>query len=331
MIILAFFSFASCVGLCAVAYQIDVRMNPRPPGYSDLFDSSAWDTNSISEFLGVQIPADASNLQIEGEKGFLSAAYGTIPRLQFSFHAPPESATTFVQHFCSGTLHPGYNPLESEETLSPRPDSVLIRGRGTIHYSHSPGVPQTIRGNRCVLRDRTFESFLHEIVLDTSNPDNYIVHYRLPYRPNGNPGEFYIPAQVVTPLGDEFRLYVTGLQEETSSDDENSYRLTYPTICLETAPIAARRFDHWHFNPPQVSYIGAAVDISIDRISQPAAIINDASALVYRSTENDTLLSKWNYCLTDNWEIGTHTVEMSIRFSNGEPQNYEWAFEVIEG
>jgi hypothetical protein len=134
--------------LCSMAYQIDRLQNPLPPGVVGFFDSSAWDKDSISYFLGVEIPADADDLQFEGIQGRLGS-FGNFPNLQFSFRASPNSATAFVKAFCNGQLHTGFNPLASVDSYLPSRNAILIRAVGTIHYSHSPSTPHTTAGNRC--------------------------------------------------------------------------------------------------------------------------------------------------------------------------------------
>src|SRR5260370_40908146 len=121
---------------------------------------------------------------------------------------------------------------------------------------------------------------MEEFVIDESNPKLYAVSYRLPYTPNVNPGEYYSRAEYVMPLGDMFRLYVTGLHEKKLQGDKVAYELSYPTLCLETS---------WSVLVPGLQGLGpdslapykaASITIGVDGTPQPYAQITSAEQLI---------------------------------------------------
>jgi hypothetical protein len=305
-------------GFCYLAYRFDLWANPLPAGYSNWLLPRNWDTDSIRDFLGVSIPPDALNLNIEGNMGSLGE-YGIDPSLSFAFQASPDSALEFAQGVCS-TLYVGYNPLVAVESYTPAPDVVLIRAGGSIHYSHSPNVPDTIMGNRCQRR-----GWLAEIVLDTADPSLSRVTYHLPS--NRYAPEYYTMAKHVDPLGLTFRLYVTGLHERSGK-----YVLTFPMMCLETAS-QSQIADYWIFqrNNPMGVFEGADVSISVDDVAQvPAIIENGALKQVRAPDQQNESLERWDYCLSDNWQAGTHTIEMRVTPPQGDTEIFEWSFDVLE-
>ncbi|HEX2906066.1 MAG TPA: hypothetical protein VHO69_04355, partial [Phototrophicaceae bacterium] len=85
---------ASCV-LMAVVVLISMKIyelqHPAPPGYANFLESSAWDAASIGDFLGVFLPSDAQDVQIEGSKGYMDVG-GTKPGLKFRFRSSPQTA-----------------------------------------------------------------------------------------------------------------------------------------------------------------------------------------------------------------------------------------------
>jgi hypothetical protein len=312
-----------CFGLCFAWFQLYKVQNPQPPGYGIFLES--WDANNIGEFLGVSIPPDAMNLQIEGAMGNLGS-FGIMPRLELSFGASPDNATNFANAFCNGVLHPGYNPLISTDFSTPSPSAVLIRAYTTIHYSNSPGVPDTTIGNRCARN-----SLVEEIVLDTSSHDLYKVMYRLRYEPNVNPEEYYPPAERVLPLGNTFRLYVTGLREE-EAEDSHLYILSYPTICLETANRYYTGNDYyWMFHSENMRrYQGAQVSISIDGLPRQTARIADYGVLIpiSNAANSDVNYDLWQYCLNEDWQAGSHAVQMKVEPLQGSSETFQWEFVV---
>ncbi|HEX2906065.1 MAG TPA: hypothetical protein VHO69_04350 [Phototrophicaceae bacterium] len=245
---------------------------------------------------------------------------GTKPGLKFRFRSSPQTADTFVQAFCDGRLYPGYNPLVAIDSARPAPDALLIRTAGSIHYSRSLGVPDTVWGNRCILRGNWS---VYEIVIDRSQTDTYTVSFDLPYDANVNPWEYYPRAEYVAPLGTAYRLYVTGLYE----DAPGLYSLTYPTICLITNELPLV-WDYWEFHREErPDDSGAVVQIQLDGRPQPSAYITRGSGLapIGLALDKSTIS---NYCLTADWTVGTHQVRMVITPPTGTERVFEWDFVV---
>lgn len=302
-------------------YHFDRHVNSYPPGWQDFFKSRDWDREAISNFLDIQLPDEAQSMEIEGKQG-LAGSYGIYPTLTFSFTAPTENARRFIEHFCDGELHAGYNPRNAENFGEPMPDAVLIRGNGTNHYSRSEGTPQTIQGNRCARYDTRDPErlwvWMEEITLDTSDPDTYRVSYHLPFEANSASTEEYYPrAQTITPFGDQFRLNITGFTEASV--------LNYHTICLETAGLEPE-WDHFAFNPDIMpNYAGSTVTIYIDDVQQPMARISERE-LSLRPTDREVPADMWQYCLNADWEIGTHTMRIEVDPLEAEPIVLVWEF-----
>jgi hypothetical protein len=305
-------------GLCFVISQAYLWLNPPPPGFRDSFtvSSAGWNTSTIGDFLDGRIPADAADLTIEVKTG-VTGSYGMNPSLSFSFWASPESATAFVNKFCQGVLYPGYNPLEAVDSAIPTSSSVLIRAGGSIHYSLSEGVPDSVRGNRCSRHDvRTGFGWVEEWVLDTSDPDSYRVFYRLPYDANGNPIEFYPQARFVNPAGNRFRLYVTGISATSESD---IYSVDYPILCFETASLPSQ-YDFFYWNPSFMQpFEGAAITVLVDNLEQPPASVTEFGVLTPLHTSTTSRFARWSYCLeTRRWQHSRHSVDFRIQPLSGE-------------
>src|SRR5258708_204370 len=315
------FVVASPFLCCFASLQLDKWQHPPSPGYADWLDSSDWDVKSISDFLGVRLPSNADVIHIEGGRG-REGSYGVMPRLQFSFKSPSASAASFIGAFCNGVMYQGYNPLKSEDSYLPSPNAILIRGQGTIHYSQSPGVPETIFGNRCERK-----SWIEEFVIDKSDSRQFVVSYRLSYVANVNPEEYYPRAQTVAPFGNKFRFYITGLREEKSQGSQSVYVLSYPTMCFETSDLALM-WDYWQLTSEANldQYQGASVKITIDgTVQQPAKITNWGHLI---DASHNAPLAKWDYCLTGTWQLVVHSVEMVVAPVKRSPKMFNWQFEV---
>ncbi len=306
-------------------YQFSRQAISYPPGWRDIFHDRDWDRDTISHFLDIPIPDEARNLVVEGQQG-LVGSYGIYPKLSFSFDATPESALEFVEHFCEGELHVGYDPFDAMDMSNPVEDAVLIRGKRSIHYSRSEGTPQTIHGNRCARYDERDPErlwiWIEEIALDTSDPDEYKATYHLPFEANSASAEEYYPrAHTIAPFGNQIRLNITGF-----SDD--SHVLSYHTICMETAGLALV-WDYFAFNPDAMpTYAGSDVVIYIDDVQQTPARISELG-LSLRPTDKDISADMWQYCLNADWEAGTHTMRVVVDPLHGDNLVLDWEFTVL--
>jgi hypothetical protein len=302
----------------------------QPPGYADWGSSSKWTKDNIGYFLNVPIPENAINLEIEGKMG-LRGSLGIAPQLSFSFHTPPENSAEFVSAFCDGVLHPGYNPLIATDSSIPTKDSVFILGQDMMHYSRSSGVPDTIKGNRCVRYDERWRdrvaTWIEEIVIDTSNPDEYVVSYHLSLA--NFTYAYYPTARYVAPFGSQFQLYVIGLRKEVADTDEPLYIVENHTICLTTSAVSEAIWDYFAFTPGTMDiYHNSDVIIFIGEIEQPPARIVPHMRLF--PSEFLATPDLWEYYCLDStvWEQGTHTMQLIVEPDDGEALTLEWEFEV---
>jgi hypothetical protein len=317
------------IGLClagiAVIFLSYKLQRPLPPlGYADFFDSHHWNAENIGAFIGIPIPTDSVNLQIDGRLGS-TGSYGIDPRLAFTFRSSPQTAMNFINAFCDGVFYPGYNPLIAIDSSSPVPGAVLVRANGTIHYSISPDVPETTMGNRCAQ-----EQWIIDIMIETADPTLYTLSYRLNDNATGDPSNSYPHAETITPLDPDFRLYATGLHEEQTTSGEVIYQLVYPTICLQTQH-EGLIFDYWtHHAADFEPYLGSSIALFIDGERLPPARVTANGALIDISDDETVLRRGWNYCFTQDWRPGTHTVEMRVSPLQGPVRTFEWSFEVEE-
>ncbi len=316
------------VAALVVAFIIaDLTGPPSPAGYRDgLFESAIWTPNDIGAFLGVELPTDSDVINISGKKGNLGS-YGMLPTLEFSFRASPENTLAFARQFCGGVFYPGFNPLVSQDSSAAAADRVLIRGAGTIHYASSPDVPITTIGNRCE-RPGTF--WIEEFAVDMSDPDEYVLTYRLPNEAQASPGEYYPQAGKGEPLGyfpgeSSFPLYVTGLRGDGNS-------LIYPTFCLETVQPSFLG-TYWDAQRTwRQTYDNSEITIFVDDIPQPQASIE--SGLLRQNI--DAPLGRWQgrgrweYCISENWSLGQHVVRMVVTPQAAPVRTLQWSFAVLE-
>lgn len=312
--------FLSVGLLCGVVYgalRLSFNGSDVPPGYKSWFDFGGWNTERINRFLGTNLPTDAVNLQIEGRMG-TQGSYGITPSLAFSFQSSHASAAAFAGAFCEGVLHVGYDPLQAVQISKPSDDAVLIRANRSIHYSRSPGVPLTTRGNRCARGQ-----YLEEITLDEANPEFSQVSYRLPYAANNNTWEYYPYAETVRPFGDDFRLYITALQETIQTTNTSTYQLSYSTLCFST--LFLPQSYEFVVGVPDVNeeYKNSAVAISIDGLAQLPAKINENGAL---ALANGVGVDSWSYCLTPMLEAGIHTLEIRVSPPETEAKTFSLEF-----
>ncbi len=313
------------IGLCVALFWLVFYggFKPRIPGFVDIFESSVWNRDNVSYFLNTSLPDEIQSLMVEGKMGQLGS-YGFLPTLSFSFTASPEVAEAFASHFCDGVLYAGFDPFNSINTSVPTTHSILVRGTGTIHYASSKDAPASIKGNRCARYDErvgAHTSWLEEIVLDSSNPDQNKISYNLAYDPDNPVAEIRYPrAETITPL-DRFRLYVTGFSLVGST-----YFLRYPTFCMETRGSLYVWDDFAFKSDIMKSFTDATMAILIDDLEQPPAIIS-GRWLSLRPADSDST-DFWQYCLTADWEPGTHTMKLIVTPPTGESANFEWTFVV---
>ena len=304
--------------------------HPSPAGYTNWFErSNKWNADEISAFLNVDLPIDTADLMIEGTLGVLGSR-GKLPQLRFEFRASPQNAEGFLNAFCDGIFHAGYNPLEAVDLALPAEESLLIRVGGSIHYSQSPNVPLSIRGNRCMRFDeRSGSLWVEEWALDTSNPAEYQVLYRLPYSANGNPAEFYPQARFVNPAGNHFRLYVTGISSTTES---GVYSIDYPILCFQTVS-PPFQYDFFYWNPDFMQpFNGATVAVFVDNIEQPPARVSEHGSLTPLHINTTSPLPRWSYCLeTRGWQHGRHPVDLRIQPVSSEAMNISFLVDIPNG
>ena len=85
--------------------------------------------------------------------------------------------------------------------------------------------------------------------------------------------------------------------------------------------------DHFAFDSSIMdAYVNARVEIYVNSIPQRPAKISEVGLFLLPS-ENG-IVDKWQYCLTEDWEPGTHTMKLIVTPPTGESANFEWTFVV---
>jgi hypothetical protein len=274
----------------------------------------------IQDVIGAQLPADASDIVYDGERG--NAAYVTL-----SFKASPQGALEFASHVCDGVLHQGYDPYDALNTSAPQPYQLYLIKYANFdftYYSYSPDAAQTIWGNRCWPP----ADGLHQISVDGSNPERYTVQFDQLNQHSPLWGEDrqcnLIPRRIVganyiQPL-EALPLMAMGMAKV-----DNEFVLVTDEICLEFR-IGYELGWHWKKVERWKHLIGADVDVLVDGELQGQAYISEDERLTLKGQEPGAF--HHGYCFIKDWQPGDHYITLGIANSDGKNQHYRWDFKV---
>jgi hypothetical protein len=274
----------------------------------------------IQDVIGAQLPADASDIVYDGERG--NSHYVSL-----SFTASPQGAMEFASHICDGDLHQGYDPYDALNTSESQPYQLYLikyANFGFTYYSYSPDAAQTTWGNRCwPPRDG-----LYQIRVDGSNPDRYTVQFDQLNQHSPLWGEDQkcnlIPCRIVgnnfiQPIA-ELPLIVIGMAEV-----DHEYVAVTDEICLEFQ-IGYELGWGWKQVERWKPLIGADVDVLVDGELQGQAYISEDERLTPKGEEPDYF--QYGYCFIKDWQAGDHNIILAIVSSDGKNQQYRWDFKV---
>jgi hypothetical protein len=107
-----------------------------------LFQPNYWSVERVNSSLSIMIPSSATHVQIQGHQGRGGFLF-------LSFDAPPSDAIHFANQFCSGILHPGYDPFNAIDIAEPFTYAFPIRIDRYSYYSYSTHTSENTSGNRC--------------------------------------------------------------------------------------------------------------------------------------------------------------------------------------
>ncbi len=267
---------------------------------------SDWNIERIQEHLGVNIPSDAQDIEIEGKLG-----YGTYLNLTFS--APSGQTTRFANQFCGGILHQSYDPFNAIDVGFDYSYTHEIEMNRFQYSSYSPNTPDTWFGNRCWSQ----ETGIHQILVDKTDPTLYRIRFQLTTACNllSPPLPcWFVDPHAIRPLAN-FPLMVFGMNEESGR-----FVLTSPEICIDTY---INLDDRWYY------LIGSEIRFSIDDHLKPTAYFDERMRIVPTSNDDgddSPPKSMFTYCLMETWVRGLHTMTINVISDSGEEYEYSWEF-----
>lgn len=286
-----------------------------------LFDDNPKRTLAeMEQILGARLPSDAVDIIYDGERGY--AAYITL-----SFKASSEATLEFAKHICDGVLHQGYDPYNALNT-SQKPDQkpylIQYDNFNFSYYSYSPNTPDTVWGNRCW----PFRTGLYQIRIDHTNPT--LSELRFDQLNQHSPlwGEDrkcnLIPCSsigdnFIRPAREDLPLIIIGM----TSKDDSSYGVVTDEVCLEFQMDYVLGFG-WSQVEKWKYLIGATVDVMVDDVSQGLAYISENELLT--RIGNEPYHPNYDYCFTQNWTPGIHTLWMTIKPHTQVSKTYTWEF-----
>src|SRR5258708_39669127 len=129
--------------ICAVLVGILNVLKPSSAGHED-----------IERAINSPLPKSAVHVQYNTENG----------QLRLSFTASPSDSRNFLQKFCKGILHQGYDPFNAINTAEVK-NGFIIDMDDYYYYSYSPIASAVQFGNRCWDESHG----IVQILLDTSD------------------------------------------------------------------------------------------------------------------------------------------------------------------
>lgn len=272
-----------------------------------------------------EIPADATDIVFEGESGYIGGY------IKLRFKASSSGLANFTHYICDGVLHTGYDPYHSfnygKRLGKQRLYLIKYEAHGFSYYSYSPGVPDTVSGNRCQPDD----SPPRQIRVAQVEPDLYDVRLDVGHHLWGN----NCTLVTCTHLGDNFiqpipdlPFVVMGLEANSS----NQFFLASNELCLNF------QYADYHWNSlvgaysnPEWQYLhGAKIDWVIDNQSQGYMVISKYARLA-REGREEIYHGKLDYCMMQDWadwSSGKHQMALDVITTTDQHITYRWEFVV---
>ncbi len=269
---------------------------------------AVWSVEYIEDYLSVNIPENARNIEINGKRGY--GAY-----FDLTFETDPENSMRFSSQICSGNLHQSYNPFNAVDVGFSYSYTHKIVMDGFQYYSYSPDTPETLFGNRCWAPGIG----IHQILVDQTDSNLYRLRLQLtttcdllaPPLPC-----WVIDIQSINPIT-ALPITVIGMKEEFSG-----FILISDEICID---MSVSLDGQWSY------LIGSEIQFSVDNHLKPIAYINEQMRIIPLSNnDNDDFPSEgmFTYCLMETWSRGLHTMTINVILGSGEEYEYSWEFGV---
>ena len=269
---------------------------------------ASWTEAAIEERLGVPLPENARDIRYEGHQG-----RGGF--LDLSLTSSLKSINQFMRQLCGNTFYEGYDPFEAIDIGEPFTFAHRIEIGLYPYYSYSPGIPETVLGNRCQL----FDGAVYAVRVDTTDPDSAALHLRLSF--SCELCQYLQPA-IVKPISD-FPLQILGFRQVgeafTPISNEICFGLDFSIASLR---------DQWAY------ILGGRIRISIDDRLSAWVYISDDGILMPRYDAAGNFVEVTNsgnphyYCLEGNLHPGSHSMLVEVATTSGQDNSYLWTFEL---
>ena len=278
-----------------------------------------WDKESIEEYLGYEIPKDATDISYAGHRG-----YGGFLHLQF--RSSLDDVTFFTKQICPDGLQAGFDPFNAIKTGSSTEDSILIKGWRIAYYAYSENTPDSLLGIFC----QADTGMLTQITAESTDVNSY--EFRLEI-PNYNEHFDFLDnpdAHSGRPIrGSGFPLMVIGIIER-----DEIYIQVHDEVCLEA--LQPGFFLGWGYYKEDdlTPFFGSTLEFDVDGIPLPSAYIDKSGnggikPLEITDEREGTPIHKlWQYCFFPEWSAGDHTMNIKITTATGEEFKYSWDFKV---
>ena len=278
-----------------------------------------WDQDEIEEYLGIEIPEDATDISYAGHRG-----YGGFLHLQF--RSSLDDVTYFTKQICPDGLHAGFDPFNAIKTGGSAEDSILIKGWRIVYYAYSEDTPDSLLGIRC----QSDTGMLTQITAEPTNINSYELRLEIPdYNEHfdflDNPmSRHSMPIQ-----GSGFPLMVIGITER-----DGVYVQARDEVCLEA--FKPGFFLGWGYYKEDdlTPFFGSTLEFDVDGIRLPSATIDKSGnggikPLEITDERVDVPIHRlWQYCFFPEWESGDHTMNIKVTTATGEVFEYSWDFRV---
>jgi hypothetical protein len=268
---------------------------------------STFELAGIENYLGVQIPKDATGIDVNSQTGYK-------PYFRLSFKASAESMSEFAKEICEGELHQGYDPFHAVDTAQVPPKRpYLIKMQSFTYYSYSPDAPDTMWSNRCW----PFRKGLLQIVVDKQNPSQYEFTLEMPENCEKVAACSPIGNNYIEPIHD-LPLIVIGMAER-----DGKYVLVSDEVCFETQ-LSYVLSSGWTQVEKWKNLVDAQVSVTLDDKPLNNAYISHDGRLTQNGSTPDSF--RYDYCFTEDWSAGMHNIRLQLQTNGGEYQEYSWKF-----
>jgi hypothetical protein len=217
----------------------------------------------------------------------------------------------FTSNFCGGDLIRSINPFEAITVNQPLSYAHQFEMGNFTFYAYSIGTPSYIYGNRCPFT---------RILVDQNNSAIYGVHLLRQFHLSDSHESPFHP-QILQPDVDS-PIIAIGM---TTVD--SSITLMFDEFCLDM--IENIHYGDEFSESAQEFPVGSIIQIKIDGLSMPDAIVTEQQKLSPVNIDSDYLVDSrsenYQYCISPRLDTGSHTIEMEFSLDS-EAYSYSWEF-----